>query len=251
MLGLLYKDFCMLKKSIWGMIPVWLIFSIPLFLPASVWEKTGLLTGMMNAQTFSFSVMPVIIYFTMFACISVIQSNLFEHDERKVWSYYITASPLGYKEQVLSKYYMTLITSFVVVVWGYICDQISSISVGSIGSASSIYTTFFYIQLILQAMEYPFVFRFGHKHGNTYKIIMFVAAFYGFMIYLLFGKFPENFSMDNVFDFLFKLASNETALPTIAMGAMALLPYIAMLLFYLSYKLSCKWYLKGVEAYEV
>lgn len=227
---------------------IFLVYSIPLFIPAGVWEKAGLLSEM--TQTFTFAVIPAIIYITLFACISFMQGNLFEHDERKVWGSYITASPLGYKEQVLSKYYMTLITSFAVVIWGYVCDQISSISVGCIGSASSIYTTFFYIQIILQAMEYPFVFRFGHKHGNTYKVIMFVAAFYVFMIYLLFGKFPENFSMNNVFDFLFKLASNETALPTIAMGAMALLPYIAMLLFYLSYKLSCKWYLRGVEGYE-
>ncbi|MBQ7776805.1 MAG: ABC-2 transporter permease [Lachnospiraceae bacterium] len=249
MLGLLYKDLCVLKKSIGGMLAVWLVFSIPLFLPASVWEKTGLLTEIVNAQTITFAVMPAIIYLSLFACISAFQSNLFEHDERKVWSHYITASPQGYKGQVLSKYYMTFSTSFAVVVWGYICDMISSLTSGYIGSASSIYTTYFYIQIILQAIEYPFLIRFGHKHGNTYKIAMFIVAFYGVMVYLLFGKLPKNFS-DNMFDFLFKLATNETALPTMALGFTALLPYVAALLFYLSYKLSCKWYLKGVETYE-
>lgn len=249
MQGLLYKDFCILKKNICSMALAWLVFSIPLFLPASVWEKSGLLTGMMTAQTFTFAIMPAIIYIALFTCISTFQGSLFEHDERKVWSNYITASPVGYKEQVLSKYYMTLITSFAVVVWGYICDLFSSISAGQIGSASGIYITFFYIQIILQAIEYPFLFRFGQKHGNTYKVAMLIIAFYGIMIYLLFGKLPENLS-DNVFGFLFGLAANETALPTIAMGILAILPYIAAILFYLSYKLSCKWYLKGVENYE-
>ena len=244
MLGLLYKDFCVLKKSIWGFAAAIVLLSIPLFLPASIWEKTG------HPLVFTFTILPAILYLHMFVFVSIGQKNLFEHDERKLWSSYITATPLGYKGQVLSKYYMTLITSFAVVLWGYICDMISSLTAGSIGSAASIYTTYFYIQLILQAIEYPFLFRFGYKHGGTYKLALLIAAFYGIVIYLLFGKIPEGISED-FFGFLFGLATSETALPTIAMGALALLPYVAALLMYLSYKLSCRWYLKGVETYEV
>ena len=249
MLGLLYKDYCILKKNIWSMAAAMLLLSVVLFLPASVWEKTGLLSEIITAQVITFTIMPVLIYFDMFACISGLQKNMLEHDERKAWSSYITASPLGYKEQVLSKYYMMLLTSFAVVVWGTFCDMLSSLVVGSVGSASGIYTTFFYIHIIFQAIEYPFLIRFGHKYGNTYKIGMLIVAFYGLMIYLLFGKIPESISED-LFGFLFGLATSENALPTLVLGILALLPYVAALLFYLSYRLSCKWYLKGVEGYE-
>lgn len=249
MLGLLYKDYCILKKSIWGLIAVILGTSVFIFWRESVWEKTGLVSETMTAQAFTFSIMPALLFFSFFIYISIFQKSLFEHDERKVWSNYITSTPLGYKEQVLSKYYMTLISSFALVVWGYIYDMISSLVAGSIGSASGIYTTLFFIQIILQAILYPFLIRFGCKYGNTYKLGLFIAVFYGFIVYLLFGKIPEGIS-DNFFEFLFDLAASEVALPTAALGVLALLPYVAALLFYLSYKLSCKWYLKGVEAYE-
>ena len=245
MSGLLYKDFCVLKKSIWSIVLGALIFSIPLFLPME-----SLMENSIDAEVVTFVHMPIFVYFMLFAAVSSFQGFLFEHDERRVWCYYITASPLGYKGQVLSKYFMTLATSFAVVVWGFVCDNICMLISGYYGSAANIYTTFFYIQIILQVIEYPFLIRFGHKHGNTYKVAFLIVAFYAVMIYLLFGKLPENFSMDTVFDFVFKLAASETALPTIAMGAIALLPYVAAILFYLSYKLSCKWYLKGVDAYE-
>ncbi len=251
MSGLLYKDFCVLKKSILSIVLGILIFSIPLFLPVeSLLAKHGMLNDLINAEVVTFVHMPIFVYFMLFAAVSGFQGFLFEHDERKVWSHYITASPLGYKGQVLSKYFMTLATSFAVVVWGFVCDNICMLTSGYYGSAANIYTTFFYIQIILQVIEYPFLIRFGHKHGNTYKMAFLIVAFYAIVIYLLFGKFPESFSMDTVFDFVFKLAANETALPTIAMGAMALLPYVAAILFYLSYKLSCKWYLKGVDTFE-
>jgi len=249
MLGLLYKDYCILKKNIWSMAAVMLLLSVVLLLPASVWEKTGLLSETITAQVIAFTIMPVVVYIDMFACIGGLQKNMLEHDECKAWSNYITASPLGYKEQVLSKYYMMLLSSFAVVVWGFLCDMLSSLVVGSVGSASGIYTTFFYIHIILQAIEYPFLIRFGHKYGNTYKVGLLIVAFYGLMVYLLFGKIPESLSED-FFGFVFNLAASENALPTFALGILALLPYVAALLFYLSYKLSCKWYLKGVEAYE-
>ncbi len=244
MLGLLYKDFCVMKKNVLGTMFGCFLYSIPLFVPASTWEITG------HPMTFTFTILPAVLYMTMFACISIVQNNLFEQDERKIWSSYITATPLGYRGQVRSKYAMSLILSFAVVIWGYICDMISSLSSGSVGSASNIYVTYFYIQTIMQAFEYPFLIRFGHKYGNTFKLGLFIAAFYGIMVYLLFGRIPETLSED-FFGFLIGLATSEKALPTFLLGILALLPYVAAGLYYVSYKVSCKWYLKGVEAYEV
>ncbi len=243
MLGLLYKDFCIMKKSLLGTMLSCFLFSIPLFVPASAWERTG------HPLTFTFSILPAILYLTIFSCISIVLNNLFEQDERKIWSNYITATPLGYKGQVQSKYGMSLILCFAVVIWGHICDMISSLSSGSVGSASDIYVNYFYIMIIMQAFEYPFLIRFGHKYGNTFKLISFVAAFYAIMVYLLFGKVPEELS-DNFFGFVIGLANNERALPTFLLGILSLLPYVAAVLYYVSYKVSCKWYRKGVETYE-
>lgn len=251
MLGLLYKDFCVLKRNFLSVAIGALIISCLLFLPWGKIVKEQTMGGVLYAELLTYVHIPLFVYFFLFLMVGFLQGVLFPEDERKVWSCYITATPLGYKGQILSKYFMTLALSFAVVVWGYVCDTICMLTSGYYGSACGIYLVFFYLQIIMQALEYPFIIRFGHKHGNTYKLLLLVAFFFVIMVYLLFGKLPENFSMNTIFDFVMKLLMNETALPTAMMGILAVLPYAAAILFYLSYKLSCRWYLKGVETYEV
>ncbi len=252
MLGLLYKDFCVAKKTFLFLGAGALVLSVLLFLP---WGKMlagqELAGGIAYAELMAYVHMPMFVYIFLFIMVSGVQTGLFVHDERRVWSNFIAASPIGYKGQVLSKYFITLTLSFAVVVWGFVCDNICMLTSGYYGSASGIYTTIFYIQIILQAIEYPFIIRFGQKHGNTIKVLLFAAFGFCGIVYLLFGKLPENFSIDSVFDYIMRLMMKETVLPTVLLGALAVLPYVSAVLFYLSYKLSCRWYLKGVETYDV
>lgn len=251
MLGLLYKDLMVMKKDLIYTIFEILGSSIFLFLP---WGKMlaidNIDTEMINEYTMTFIIMPFVTYMLVFQMISMVQGNLFAHDERKVWSSYIISSPVGRNGQVLSKYYMVLALSFVGFVWGMICDTISMLISGIHGSAMIIYTMFFFGQILFRAIELPFLIRFGQKHGRDYKMLVFAIAVFALILYALFGKLPEELSMEALVAFILKLSTNQAALSTTVLGVVALCPYIIMLLYYLSYKISCRLYQKGVEAYD-
>ena len=241
--GLLYKELVIMKKDLLLCGAGIVLVSVLLFLPWGKWD-------MLNAASMTYVFGPMVTYFCIYIIISVAQSGIFAHDERRVWSAYITASPLLGNGQVLSKYYITLALSFTGVLWGFVCDNICMLTSGIYGSAASIYMTVFFVQIVLRAFELPFIIRFGEKHGRTYKILLIsVAAFLG-IVYLLFGKLPENLSLDGFFEFLLKLSRNEAVLSDIMLGITAVFPYAALLLYYLSYKISCKLYQKGVNTYD-
>ena len=251
MRGLLYKDFAVMKKELLlGCLAI-LLFSIPLFLPwASICEASGGATDAESLGSMVYGVLPFFVDLIVFGIMDSVQNGIYAHDERKVWSSFVTASPLGADAQVLSKYYLNLVLDFSIYLWGFVCDNASMLISGVYGSASSIYTLFFWIHIILRALEMPFLIRFGQTHGRTYKILILAVITFMGIVYLLFGYIPENFSLDACFEFIFGLSNNQTTMSTAALGVMALLPYVAMGLYYLSYKISCKWYRKGVECYE-
>jgi len=251
MRGLLYKDFAVIKKELLLSGVAILLFSIPLFLPwTAIREANGGATDAESIGIMVFGVFPFFVYIFIFGIIDAVQNGIYAHDERKVWSAFVMASPLRANAQVLSKYYLSLLLAFSVYIWGFVCDYISMLVTGVGGSASGIYTLFFWIHIIMRALEIPFLIRFGQSHGRICKIlIMAVLVFIG-IVYLLFGYIPENLSLDACFEFIFCLTSNQEMFSTAALGVVALLPYVAIALYYLSYKVSCKWYEKGVEAYE-
>lgn len=251
MWGLLCKDFAVLKKELLiGGLAI-LLFSVEFFLPwASIREANGGATNPESLQNLIFGMLPFFSYLFIFAIADSVQNGIFAHDERKVWSSFVTASPLGVEAQVLSKYYLNLLVAFLIYVWGFICDNLCMLIHGIYGSASGIYTLFFWINIIMRALEIPFLIRFGQKHGNIYKMLLIAVLAFLVIVYALFGYLPENFSMQYCFDFLISLSMKQTEMSTAAVGVIALLPYAAIGLYYLSYKISCKLYRKGVECYE-
>lgn len=252
MSGLLYKDCAVMKKDILLCGLAIVFFSIPLFLPwGTILENSDAVSDMVNEASMAYRIVPAVVYLFVFIVISELQRGIFAHDERKVWSAYITASPLGAKGQVLSKYFLTLAMSFAAVVWGYICDMISMLVSGTKGSAMVIYLSFFFVQIMLRAIELPFYFRFGHKHGGMVKLLTLAAIAFIGIVYLLFGKLPQFVSAEDGFAFALRLLDNEELLPAVVMGAVSLFPYAALLLYYGSYRLSCRCCQRGVDGYDV
>lgn len=145
---------------------------------------------------------------------------------------------------------MTLLLSFAVVVWGFVCDYICTWISGIPGSAASLYMTLFFIQIVLRALELPFIICFGEKHGRTYKILLISVIVFVGIVYILFGKIPENMSLDSFFDFIIRTAKNEAVLSTTMLGVVAVFPYATFVLYYFSYKISCKLYQRGVNNYD-
>lgn len=251
MFGLLYKDFIVMKKDLLLCLAGVLGFSVALFVPwGAMLEANGIATEILNTEAMTYAIAPLFSYLCIFFVVSTVQSGIFAHDEKRVWSAYITASPAGSDGQVLSKYYMTLLLSFAVIVWGSICDCICTYISGIQGSAAGIYITFFFVQIFLRAFEMPFIFCFGEKHGRTVKILLISVIVFAGIVYVLFGKLPENTSLDRFFDFLIRFSKNEAIVSNTMLTMAALFPYMALGLYYVSYKISCKLYQKGVERYE-
>jgi hypothetical protein len=98
---------------------------------------------------------------------------------------------------------------------------------------------FIFILIVIWAFEIPFAVFFGSKYGGYVKMAIFLAFFAAVIIYTLYG------STDTFFGKLEKLINSQNS--TLMLSFNALFPYTACILYLLSYKISCKLYLKGAE----
>lgn len=241
MLGLIYKDLLVLKKEILLNFFVMMLFAagmdtmITLFAPEGSEQMTMFLEAIM--------------YLMIFVTLGGLQNNLFEGDENEYYSSYVISTPLGKNGQVLSKYYLMLIISFVGIGFGMINDMVLSILLNNNHSGMSIYLTLFFIQIFLRAIDTPFLIRYGQKYGKNVKLIMISVCAFLFIVYGLFGPLPKGgiqTIIENVANWLYGMED----MSVLMMGVVAIFPYISAIAFYVSYKISVKMYLKGVACYE-
>ncbi len=253
MFGLFYKDLCVIKESAKFVIIGILFCSIFLLIPWEAVFKAGDLdidNGMITPEILRYTIMPLLFYGAIFLFfLSSLQSNIFAHDERRTWAYYITSTPLNHKGQVLSKYFLSIAISGVGVVWGMLMDALNLILYGVQGSSSAICLLFFFGQTFMRALDIPFKIRYGEKNGTTYRLFTLAIMIFVIAGYLLFGPLPAGGS-DGVFEFVINIFTNPEALTTSLLGFFGIAPYVIILMYYISYKISCELYLKGVDAYE-
>ncbi len=247
MRGLLYKDLCILlkdwKTSVFGILGI----SWPLFLPLGLVDAEKIF---LPKESITFMIFPIIIYPLLFYMIGNHQNSIFEPDEHKKWNSFIIASPLGAKGQVLSKYYLVLLIGFTAYLLGFVFDMISSLIIGVYGSASGIYSTLFFMNIIMRSVEMPFLFRYGSKNAENIRTCMLLMGVMIVSVYLLFGPLPQDFGLGKFFEYIYQLYNRETMLPTLVTGVIALIPYVAIGMYYISYKISVKLYVKGAMEYE-
>ena len=251
MFGLFYKDISVMKKEFMLMGVAILFFSIPRFLPfLDMMEDANTGTDI-HTEILIQIIIPFIVSLCVFGVISSVQSSIFAHDEKKLWNYYMISTPLGGNAQVLSKYYLTFALSFTGYLWGIVCDTVSTLLTGIYVDTSVFYMSFFFIQIVLRALELPFIIGFGEKHGRTYKTVLLTAIIFILIIYGLFGKLPESFSLETCFHGIYTFLQNKSNLSATMLGTISLFPYISILLYYVSYKISCKLYLRGVNSDDI
>lgn len=191
----------------------------------------------------------ILIYIVIFFLVGMIQPSLFEVDESRKWAAFISSTPGTGKEQIASKYYLVLFTSIMTLMWCHFCDGISGVLFGADTIGALICQILFVIQIFLRAVELPFIVRFGSRIGSTYKGIVFFVIFFLVAAYLLYGDLSVFGEADSLFDWFLNVLSGEGLSSRLLLLA-GMVPYAAGGLFYASYKLSCKWYLKGAEYYD-
>ena len=176
-------------------------------------------------------------------------------DEIKKWAYFVSSTPDGVKAFIYAKYLFVLMSCgllFLSFFWNEaLLITIAYMAYGvEIQSLSDITLILLFFILLLRAIDYPAMMRFGTHLGAKFKAFVFLGLILVGIIWLLFGPLPED--MESVTAGISRLVSNflsgqyseQTEL------VISLLPPAAMLAYYLSYKLSCRFYMKGAECYE-
>ena len=176
------------------------------------------------------------------------QGNFFQNDERKKWAYFIASSPETAVGQVRSKYFLVLILDMSVLIWTYFFENIANAFQDTLTGTISISAILFFLHLFISAFDIPFMVRFGTKGGNMVHTVIFVLmiAFGG--IYFLFGDLSFFDSMDEFYQKLIDFVHGEHISEWTFLG-LGVFFWLTIGCYYLSYKISCKFYLKGVEYY--
>ncbi|MBQ5988386.1 MAG: ABC-2 transporter permease [Oscillospiraceae bacterium] len=179
--------------------------------------------------------------FAIIAGTGFIQMMMFSGDERKSFGYFTVSTPDGFRAFLFNKYRLILIMMALFFIGTIIASLVyAPYLVGSIiNRVRWALIPILCIQLIVRAIDIPFVYRFGTQRGNTVKVISLILLAFAVLIMLILTDDTEKI-MDTA-RLVLKIFGSLSSWPV----------FIAcsMLIYYLSYKITCCLYLKGVEHY--
>lgn len=240
MTGLLYKELVLHKKNLLYMALGELLLSSVMILPLFMKDDFA-------GSELVITSLSTLLFLMMFLIWSMLTTGLFERDETRKWAYFISSSPLTQEGQVKAKYLFTLLLYAALFLWCYFLMNFAAV----FGCTLNLMAAFgmLCLMLLANAIEFPFLVRFGSQTGSRVKTAL--AAFVMLIAfeYLLFGDTAVLSDPDRLFRALDRL-SDTSSMPDAAMVIMAALPYLSAALYYLSCRLSCRLYLKGVEEYD-
>ena len=247
--GFLYRDLRIMRTTliIYGVFCIPIAILIPI-VRALCWTSSEL----SNIIEYDFPCLisyGVLMFFAYY-----FQGTLLKSDQQPLPTYFAISSPAGVKGYVKSKYILCFLLGFVMmnicIVTDLIANAIINTRTGFIPTSFiTVSTSAFLMTLLLNAAEIPFILRFGYKKGINLKAGIFVTLIVVIGIYFLFGDISMFGSMEDFMQFLIAVLKGERGGTTlIAISAIA--PIVVGILYFLSYKLSCKLYLKGVEFLE-
>lgn len=237
MYGLIYNNLKQLKLS-------FLVFSF--FILSTV----ALSSSIDETDTYYYT-QALISYFMIFVFTNITLMQIHTNEEKKLWSSFVIASPCGGDGHIKSRYLSILIFNFIAFCWCWLTELFVLI-IGDVEESLlfSMYSTFFFINLFVCSIEIPFIVRFGCKRGNNIRAGIILGAIAIIVIYFLFGDISMFSSLDEFINNLMDILSGKKS-NSFLIASIAVFPYISLTFFYISYKISCRLYLKGVESYEL
>ena len=253
MRGLIIKDLYIARKTLLIYFGAMVLNSLFFVIVGTFLFINEDLNGMVNNTS-------LIIAFLCLIVRNNLQGRLIGIDERRKWGYFGVSTPVATRGIVAAKYAVVFLLSFVGFVFCFIMDIIFSFVTGVYINNSIIYMGILFLDIIWFAIELPFVIRYGSKRGVNIKVavILIIALCIG--VYALFGDISyfmkgEGF-VNQIQEAVMNINGNEVADKLLRQDASKLLiaslvPHIIVGLYYLSYRISCKLYLKGTEEYDV
>ena len=242
MKGLLYKDFMLFRKSFFAL---GLVLTFVILCGISV-TLLAFSSSVPNEETvFEIGYINAVIYMCAFIILPSISSQLFTPDEKPASLSFLFSTPQGAKGQIQSKYYFLLIVNLAVLLVCFLTDTIVMLMVGEYAASASLACViFFCLSLILLAIRIPFSVRYGSSVSFEVQMVYIILFSAFFSIYALFGDISF-FFQENIFKALMDYLRSEKVIFVISF-----IPYISVLAYYISYRISLALYRKGVETYE-
>lgn len=239
MYGLLYKELVLNKKNLFGIAMGELTVSSLVLLPLIFNDSNE------EAQ-FIMGVLSIFVFFMMFPILGMMTASIFETDEIKKWAYFVASSPVTKVGHIQAKYLFTLLLYITLFMWCYFLTAVSAV----FGGSANLMIAFemLWIMLLTNAIEFPFIVRFGSKFGGYVKTAITTALALAAFEFFLFGNISA-FSDPEKILALFERLSDAAAMSDISLIVLAAFPFVSAGLYFLSYKISCKLYLKGAEEY--
>ena len=187
----------------------------------------------------------------VFFLTGAVQQIFFQSDEQKKWAYFISATPKSVEGMLWTKYTAVFMVSGICFIYCFVADCALCIFAED-SMIAPIIDQLIYIQLFLRAIEIPFWVRFGTKRGSMVKAAFALAIIFAAIIYLLFGDLSIFNSEKSFADMVYEMLSDFTEgnVPDWVFLVQGIFPFAAAALYYFSYKISCKLYLKGVEEFD-
>ncbi len=186
-----------------------------------------------------------VLYYLAFLLPSMSTSLLFEADENKTASAFAMSVPQGGKGHIESKYFYILILNVVIMFLMFVCDTIATGIFGGKVSAVLMLMFIFCWRMLMNAIEIPFIIRFGSQRGVAIKGAVISGVFGLFLIYFLFGDISWLIGTeDPVAAFMDWLQSGDIIF------WLSLFPFVSAAAYFISCKISVKLFRKGAENYE-
>ena len=238
MQGLLFKELIVHKKTLLFVGGMVLVFSL-----------MGILIPLQDDfEDGNFIYLGMLIPIMMFAAVGMaVQGSLFLPDENRRWAYFIASTPKEDEGQVRSKYLAVLISTFAVNAICIFWDNLEGVIYPKYTSVTSIIYAAACVQLILRSIEIPFIVRFGTKRGLDIKAKMLLAVAFAVFVYLLFGDISMFGSLDKFWEWVTNVMKDPT---DTVLTVFTVLGVLALPMFYASYRISVKLYMKGAEHYD-
>lgn len=247
--GLLYKEF---KQNRVGLLVTMLVPFLVVLLPIVL--TLGDVAESLTAAFVSFennaAILKLLFILVTYLLVGDMQGKTLLGDDTKKWGIFVASSPSGVQGYLYTKYVFIFGMCGLMYVASTIADFLYStvgyqVTKQEIGSGSAVFVLLFYAQLLLRALELPFFIRFGMKRGSTIKIIMRLLLVIVFVLLVIVNPFDI---ITNIVGAIDSLRGGEVS-DTITL-LIAIFPFLALGAYYLSYRISCKWYMKGVEQYD-
>ena len=188
-------------------------------------------------------------------------SFIMKTDAEKEWSFYGMSLPGGIKQIVAAKY----MTVFIQYLSAYVLCVLNDIIFGLYFGEpinSSIFVLFvIMIFILLNAVEMPIGFRFGFDKASQIRIFMTIVVVLIITVYLLFGNIDWLMADDGLVQVVKRVIDQVSDNPDVLSEEVqrliskityinyiyaAVLVHLVVLSYYISYRISCRVFRKGV-----